>query len=637
MYFKDHYDISVPVINGVFQRQGRDAVVAELKRLGAKRVFLARDVYTADAAKFAKMLELLRDNCAYLKAEGFEVGTWGWSFLMSDGMERFHPITSLDGKVADSSACCPLDPDFREFVGNYAAELAKTGVDILLFDDDYRLAYWGGTLACGCELHMQRICQILGEEIDCESLRAKVLSGGKNKYRDAYMQVNREALSGFASHIRKAVDEVNPSVRIGVCSCMNWDIDGISPAEISKIFAGNTKPLLRLIGATYWPTQPTWSIFNRLGAVIEFERMERSWCEDDIEILAEGDVYPRPRYAVPSSYLELFDTALMADGGLDGILKYAIDYTSDPGYEKGYVNAHCRNNVLRQQIRSAFSAKPACGVRVYENNHKFADMQIPEEYAGKDDVIGFFYSPAAKMLSSLSIPTTYRGQGICGVAFGENARNLPADALENGLILDLTAARLLQQQGIDTGLLSVEEEIKPTEEYYIPENRYVMAGFKACSVRLKPNAQVQSIFHYTKQGQAVQCPASYYYENASGNRFFVFAFDMYYNKDVCFRTYSRGRQIISAVQYLSGKRLPASIENCPDLYMMCKRGSDESLSVGLWNIFADSVFEPVITLDQQYSKIQFIGCNGRLDGDKVYLSEIPAFGFAGFEAFLEEL
>lgn len=631
MYNKREYTVSVPVSNGVFKRQGREAVVTELKKLGAKRVFLARGIYTTDPDKFAHILSELKDNCAYLKANGFEVGIWGWSFLMEGDSDSFRHIKSLDGKITDKSSRCPLDPAFREFVGNFAAELAKTGADILLFDDDYRLAFWSGSIACGCDLHMSRVQQILGEEIPAEEFKTKVLTGGKNKYRDAFLSVNREALEGFAHHVRASVDAVNPNVRIGVCACMNWDADGICPAEISKVFAGNTKPLLRLIGATYWPTQPKWSIYNRLGAVIEYERMERSWCSDDIEILAEGDVYPRPRYAVPSSYLELFDTALMADGGMGGILKYALDYTADPSYERGYVDAHCRNNPVRAQIREVFSGKNACGMRIYEKMRKFQDMEIPEELAGSDSVISIFFSPAAKMLSSLSIPSTYRGEGTCGVVFGENARDLPAEALQNGLVLDLAAARILQESGVDIGLRKIGGKIKPAEEYFVADNSYVAAGFNAHTVETDPKAQTESFFLNSAGGEKCKTTASYYYENAQGNRFFVFAFDMYFNVDTSFRSYTRAAQMIRAAEYLSGRRLPASIRNCPDLYMMCKRDDSGALAVGLWNIFADPVYEPVITLEREYDSIRFINCSGRLEGDKVYLSPIAAFTFAGFE------
>lgn len=631
MYNKPDYTVSVPVINGCFKRQGREAVVGELKKLGANRVFLARGIYTTDTGKFCRMLDELRDNCAYLKENGFEVGVWGWSFIIEGEADSFTRIRSLDGKSTDKTYRCPLDPEFREFVGNYAAELAKTGVDIILFDDDYNLAFWRGNIACGCELHMARVKEILGEEITNEDFKAKVLRGGNNKYRDTYLAVNREALEGFACHIRASVDKVNPNVRIGVCSCMNWDADGISPAEISRAFAGNTKPLLRLIGATYWPTQPRWSIYNRLGAVIEFERMERSWCEDDIEIMAEGDVYPRPRYAVPSSYLELFDTALMADGGMNGILKYALDYTADPSYERGYVDAHCRNNPVRAQIREKFSAKEACGMRIYEKMRKFQDMEIPEELSGNDSVVNIFYSPAAKMLSSLSIPSTYHGMGTCGVVFGENARGLEPEALKNGLILDLTAAKILQATGIDTGIVRIGDSIKPEEEFFVADDTYVAAGFKGYNVEIDANAKTESYFLYTDKGEKRRAPGSYYYENAQGNRFLVLAFDMHFNIDTCFRSYTRAAQMIRASEYLSGQKLPASIKDCPDLYMMCKRDDGGALAVGLWNIFADPVYEPVITLDREYSDIQFINCTGRLERDKVCLSPISAFTFAGFE------
>ena len=54
------------------------------------------------------------------------------------------------------------------------------------------------------------------------------------------------------------------------------------------------------------------------------------------------------------------------------------------------------------------------------------------------------------------------------------------------------------------------------------------------------------------------------------------------------------------------------------------------MAVGLWNIFADSVIEPVVELDKEYSEIRFINCSGRLQGKKVCLTELAPFVFAGF-------
>lgn len=631
MYSKSEYNISTPVITKLFKRYEKETIVSELKRLGVHRVFLTRSIYQLDANAFNQELQEIHENCAYLKENGFEVGLWGWSFLIKDFKDEFYHICSLDKKHTDASAACPLDPKFREFAGNYAAELAKTGVDILLYDDDYRLAYWSGVMACGCDVHMKRVCEILGENITAADFKEKVLSGGKNKYRDAYLKVNREALTGFASYIRKCVDAVNPDVRIGVCSCMNWDFDGVAPSQISRIFAGNTRPFLRLIGATYWPTQPKWSIYNRLGAVIEFERMELSWCPDDIEVLAEGDTYPRPRFYVPSSYLELFDTAIMADGGTNGILKYALDYSADPNYETAYVDAACKNRELYKEIRDVFSQKIACGVRVIEKQNKFVDMVIPDERAGDYSALDVFFSPAAKMVSSLSIPSTYTGNEGCCIVFGENARGITEDKLRNGAIIDFSAAQILQETGIDVGIVNVNKRIKPSEEYYVDENRYVLARYSAYDTEINENADVKSVLLYTDAGQEMRAPASYYYENAAGQRFLVFTFDMYYNDESCYRTYTRGNQIIDAVKYLSGDPLPASMQGCPDLYMMCKRDDNGTMAVGLWNIFADPIPRPEIRLDKAYNKIHFINCNGHMDGNKVYLSEIAAFGFAGFE------
>lgn len=53
--------------------------------------------------------------------------------------------------------------------------------------------------------------------------------------------------------------------------------------------------------------------------------------------------------------------------------------------------------------------------------------------------------------------------------------------------------------------------------------------------------------------------------------------------------------------------------------------------VGLWNFFVNTVIEPIVELSKEYSEIVFINCDGILDGDKVYLTDISPFGFVAFE------
>ena len=200
--------------------------------------------------------------------------------------------------------------------------------------------------------------KILGEEVPKDNLGKLIFSGGKNKYRSAFLQANGHYLKEFAKKAREAVDSVNPNIRLGPCACMSvWDFDGVSAAELSRIMAGNTKPFLRLIGAPYWSVNRYWG--NRLQDVIELERMEASWCGEGIDLLAEGDAYPRPRFVCPANVLEGFDMALRASGALTGIHKYTLDYTADPEYENGYNTKHIKNKPLYAQIEKSFAGQAA--------------------------------------------------------------------------------------------------------------------------------------------------------------------------------------------------------------------------------------------------------------------------------------
>ena len=67
------YKISVPVMNSNVTKENREAVLAELRRFDAERVFLAMDFYTLDKNKQKIFFDTLKDNCAFFKANGLEV------------------------------------------------------------------------------------------------------------------------------------------------------------------------------------------------------------------------------------------------------------------------------------------------------------------------------------------------------------------------------------------------------------------------------------------------------------------------------------------------------------------------------------------------------------------------------------
>lgn len=627
------YKISVPVMNRNVKRSDRERLLREIKRFNAERIFLALDTYKMDINKRVEVLNELSDNCKFFKEKGFEVGAWIWTFGVKNNTE-FRNMRSIKGTEI-REIMCPTDEKFVEFATDYMSDIAKCGIDLIMFDDDFRYGFLSDSPACLCDKHIEIINSITGEKSTREEIYSHIVSGRKNKFRDAYLKANGDAFRNFAYAVRNAVDKVDCTIRIGACACMSsWDIDGTDAYELAKILAGNTKPFVRLIGAPYWSVNKSWG--NSLQDVIELERMESSWTRhEDIEIMAEGDVYPRPRINCPASFLEGFDTAIRTSGCTDGILKYGIDYTSNADYETGYAKFHEINRSIYSDIDRVFADKEGCGVRVYESMKKVSDMVVPTKVNNSVNIEDLFFSKAARTLACNSIPTVYEGDGVCGIVFDENARNLPLSALKNGVILDIAAAEILMDRGIDVGLKKINSLLDDNnssivvgkEEHFIDNDNYIsIIGATIYDIEINEKAEVLSDMHTSKG----EIPVSYRYENADGNRFLVLNVNTRYNDSSILKHYERGRQIAKNIPWLSGAKLPAYVYGNPSLYMQTKE-KDGAMAVGLWNFFADTAIDPVVELGKDYSDIKFINCEGQLNGNKVYLNNISPFAFVGFE------
>jgi hypothetical protein len=136
-------------------------------------------------------------------------------------------------------------------------------------------------------------------------------------------------------------------------------------------------------------------------------------------------------------------------------------------------------------------------------------------------------------------------------------------------------------------------------------------------------------------------PFAYRYENAEGQRFLVFLFDgasIYdYKKSIALtgltKNYPVQEVLVKTVPWLSGKCLPAYSMKNPELYLMCEQDNG-SMSVALFNCFADEMIHPVIELDRPYSRIECKNCEAKLCGSRVILtSPLPAYAMAAFRVY----
>ena len=620
------YHISVPIV--FHERICLEDVLADLKQCHADRMFLAVSNVPASREKRQKLADRLEGAIRFFQQNGLETGVWFWTYVRDEDWKGFQWMQDGDGKEK-VPFCCPADEKYRAEILDWVRMVAEKKPDILMFDDDFGMTFYlARGNGCFCPRHMKYYTQELGEEISREEFLAKIYDGGSNRWRDAFLRGKGKALEDFCHAIRETVDKIHPAMRVAVCSVMSlWDTDGIDSARVVKLLAGGTKPLLRLIGAPYWAADQSWG--NRLQHVIELERMEASWCQGaEVEIMTEGDVYPRPRYQCPASYLECFDTALRAAGVADGIHKYMLDYTASTRMERGYLDRHCQNEAIYARIPEFFRGECA-GVRVYEAMKKFADADLSGlTYKEKDDwVHNSFFSRAARMLSDLTVPTTYQGDGVTGIAFGENARHLPEEALGKGMILDGIAAKILSERGIDVGLEAFGEKFRPTELHFLRQEETVSGynGEPAWELFPKQGAEVL----ISAQTKGTPTPCAYRYQNSTGQKFIVLGWDADRAGETWYRSYCMQELLMEGVEWLSGEKLPVQCRHNPDCYILCRR-SEEGLSVGVWNLFADAMPAQELQLDRHYRGVEFLAGSGSLSGDRLTLSEVAPFSFALF-------
>lgn len=608
----------------------------KFRAAGVQRVFICglRTIYT-DSSLLNEDEDRVRRAVRFFQGAGIETGIWVSAFghgsapMGIDGFARdmYTPVTGIHGDIS-AHGFCPRDPRFAADYASGVRRIATLSPDLIFLDDDFRFNLRSYYMGCFCPLHLKEYYERIGEVIPREDLEKLMWTGGKNKYRTEYMKLMGDSLIDFAKKLRSEVDEVDPTIRMGfACVSEHWDMCGVDPGDIAKAFAGNTRPFLRTFGAPYHNT----NIVN----IIETTRSQFAWNEGTgVEIFAEGDTCPRYRNQERSSsrVLELFDFALRANGDGDGILAYLFHYINKPEYEPEYADRYARNLPIQRGIEEIFAGKEPVGVEVIHTQHTAENADLPSELETDstfESVMCAFYSPAAEFLSPISIPTAYRPVDYPLMIMGEYAKYVDLGELKKGALIDVGAAKILQARGVDVGLVSAEAR-RAREEFFPRWNDRVV-NIENSSLRRVTCSQNAEVLSYYRPDDS---PAVYRYENADGERFVVMAFEKNSVKHQVNENFSsnyyRQAQIIEGLEWAGRKKMPAVCLKNPNLYMLTSAG-ESGMAVAMLNIHLDSAFAPEVRLDKEYSSIRFVSGSGRLEGDKVILDDIPAYGFAAFE------
>ena len=647
--------ISIPILNVSSSKEKRPEYLRLFREAGAGRVFLFVGNPFGDPAELDAALSLLSENIAWYTANGLEAAVWiggfghGGPALSPEIRERARDFTMIRDLASGADAAdsfCPLDPGYRRMFRDFVRRIAEHGARMIMIDDDLRLSLHGTvTLGCACPRHLAEFNRrasragagIPGHEYTREELAGELFTGKPTPLRRIWLELMGDTMRGFARELREELDAVDPAIRLGHCACLpTWDTDGTDSIELARIFAGKrARPFLRLIGAPYWNNA---SFFHTTGpgSLVDLERMQFAWCRaaaPEIELMSEGDVFPRPRCVTPSSYLETFHQALTAVGEED-ILKYIYEYTDDLAYEPGYHRRHVLAAPRRGRIAEAFRGSVSAGILIWTEMHTIADMDCTG-YTAKD-LASRLIPAAVNFANALSLPVSFdlspRTHAV--MIAGESAKTVPASLADGPLplVLDCQAARILTGRGFDAGLEAfapLTGERRPDREIFSDGRSFpVDCGGRFYSLTLKAGAEADSRF---PDGS----PAVYRYSRENGAPVIVYAFDFdtVSMQSAAVLSYSRQEQLF---RLLPG--IPARIEKEPGAYVLCRgTGTDgrDGLAVGVWNFGRDTVCPGEILLDGRYASLRMIDSDGvslRLspEGDRILVNgALLPFGFVG--------
>ena len=203
-------------------------------------------------SKAERMIESYRLFKAELAGTGVQLGVLIQSILghwprVDKDEEPWTRSSNIDGKF---TRYCTLDPNFRKYIFDVAAMLAREKPVFILGDDDIR-SFALAAPECFCERHTAKFNAMTGNNFTPDEYRRAVKESVVGDKVFTAWETLRQAISmDTVTLIREGIDSVDPTIPAGTCM-PGWKIRHCRNS--AKAIASKSQPyVMRIANALYF-------------------------------------------------------------------------------------------------------------------------------------------------------------------------------------------------------------------------------------------------------------------------------------------------------------------------------------------------------------------------------------------------
>jgi hypothetical protein len=527
--------------------------------------------------------------------------TLGHDDIGRDERERFSWQFMVGDDGAESRAIpCPIDPQWRAYIGKLYGLFAQLEPEIMYIDDDFRYhnhspVSWG----CFCPLHLEEMARRTGKRQSREELVHQIVSAWPQptEERRCWFDLCDDSFLEVARIISDAVKAASPKTHMGLmCSDPNTHAaEGRRWLDMVQAFSvSGNQPVLRPHYASYQegtyreiPSQLT--CMRKLQPLLDGKMRLTPELENDpctgfsksvrltrLEIALSLFLVPPD---ITLDILSFVDTRFDYDMAIDQMLRDSYDYFG------GICDwsSQCRNE---RGLQILWDERFPLHRKV--DVDRMTVLPAPRVWEGAMDLMGFagtFYPDEVKLASRSYLE--------------ERTEDEIATLLRGKLLLDGDAAVFLAERGFGSqiGL----KDIQPLHGAYNYERmvseefagRYVgqdQTTVRAIKYRLDPMEKAVVVSRMFGLEGTISSPGMTLFENSLGGRVGVIPQNGSTGDlaAVTFRGWKRQYVLRKMLEWINQGPLPLFVEDAANVLPL-RRDGEGSVLVGIANLTPDTL------------------------------------------------